>query len=140
MIKNLVHIFLQAQAGSVRRKAKGAILEAAALGMIGLSVTLFFLGSFLWLSVQMEPWMAAVFLGILALLAGIILMLVGRSVFRRKEADPHEQAMSVVKGLGLLSEDGQTSLGKAETEQESGPIMVASALAAGLILGRSINR
>ena len=140
MIKNLVHIFLQAQASNVRRKAKGAILEAAALGMMGLSVTLFFLGTFLWLSVRMEPWMAAVLLGILALLAGIILMLVGRSVFRGKEADPHEQAMSVVKGLGLLSEDGQTSSGKAGTEQESGPVMVASALAAGLILGRSINR
>lgn len=140
MFEALVHSFIQAQVGNVRRKAKGAILEAAAFGMVGLSVVLLFIGMFLWLSVRIQPWMAATLLAALAFLAGIILMLVGRSLLRRKETDPHEQAMSALKSMGLFSPDGQTDFGKAEAKQEPGPVMVASALAAGLILGRSINR
>jgi len=140
MFETLVHSFLQAQVGNVRRKAKGAILEAAAFGMVGLSVVLLFIGMFLWLSVRIEPWIAAILLAALALLTGVILMLVGRSLLRRKETDPHEQAMSALKSLGLISQDGQTGSEKVEAGQEPAPVMVASALAAGLILGRSINR
>jgi protein-S-isoprenylcysteine O-methyltransferase Ste14 len=140
MFETLVHSFLQAQVGNVRRKAKGAILEAAAFGMVGLSVVLLFIGMFLWLSARFEPWIAAILLATLALVAGVILMLVGRSLLRRKETDPHEQAMSTLKSLGLFSKDGQTGSEKVEAGQEPGPVMVASALAAGLILGRSINR
>ena len=140
MFQTLVHTFLRAQVGNVRRKAKGAVLEIAALGMVGLSVVLLFLGMFLWLSARMEPWLSAILLAALALSLGILLMLFGRSLLKRKENDPHEQAMSALKALGLFSNDGPTDLKNAEAKQEPGLAMVASALAAGLILGRSINR
>ncbi len=140
MFEILVHTFLSAQVGDVRRKAKGAVLEAAAFGMVGLSIVLLFFGMFLWLSAWMAPWLAAILLACLALLAGIVLMLAGRSLLKRKQTDPLEQAMSALKALGLSSQDGSTGSGKAKANQEPGPAMVASALAAGLILGRSINR
>ncbi len=140
MFETLVHTIIQAQCGIVRRKAKEAVLEVAAFGMVGLSVVLLFFGMFLWLSVRTEPWLSAILLAALALVGGIILMLVGRSLRKRKENDPYEQAMTVLKALGLFSHDGLTDTRKADTGQEPGPAMVASALAAGLILGRSVNR
>ncbi len=140
MFETLVHTFVRAQVGNVRRKAKGALLEIAAFGMVGLSVLLLFFGMFLWLSVRMEPWLSAVLLSALALFVGIFLMLLGRSLLKRKENDPQEQAMSALKALGLFSSNGPTDLKNAEAKQEPGPVMIASALAAGLILGRSINR
>lgn len=140
MVENLIHAFLRAQAGSVRRKAKGAMLEVVAFGMIGLSVLLLFFGMFLWLSARMEPWLSAALLAALALFLGIFLMLLGRSLLKRKETDPHEQAMSAIKAIGLFPNDGPTDSRKADDKTEPGLAMVASALAAGLILGRSINR
>ncbi len=140
MLEDLVHTFVSAQFGDVRRKTKGALLEVAAFGMIGLSTVLLFVGMFLWLSVRMDPWLAATALAGLALLAALVLMLVGRSLLQRKEHDPHQQAVSALKALGLLSSSGLTGSEKAIDEREKGPALVASALAAGLILGRSTNR
>lgn len=140
MLETLLHTFVNAHVGTVRRKAKGAVLEVAAFGMIGLSVGLLFVGLFLWLSIRMEPWLAAIVLSCLALLVAIILILVGRSLLKPKEIDPHEQAASALKALGLFSADGPKTEEKTGSTQDPGPAMVASALAAGLILGRSVRR
>ena len=140
MLETLVKTFLRAQLGDVRRKTKGALLEIAAFGMVGLSVVFLFSGLFLWLSTRMEPWLAAIVLAGLALLAAMILILAGHSLLKRQETEPYEQAMSALKASGLLSQDGPAHSKENDGKQVPGPAMVASALAAGVILGRSINR
>ena len=139
-MEDLLNTFLRVQFGDVRRKTKGALLEVAAFGMIGLSTVLLFVGMFLWLSEQMEPWLAAMVLAGLSLLAALFLMLAGRSLLKRKEPDPHQQVVSALKALGLFSQSDLTGSGKASERQKPGPAIVASALAAGLILGRSTKR
>jgi hypothetical protein len=140
MLETLVKTFLRAQLGDVRRKTKGALLEIAAFGMVGLSVVFLFSGLFLWLSTRMEPWLAAIVLAGLALLAAMMLIIAGHSLLKRQETGPYEQAMSALKASGLLSQDGPAGSKENDGKQEPGPAMVASALAAGVILGRSVNR
>jgi len=140
MLEDLFKNFLHSQFGDVRRRTRGALLEVGAFGLFGLSVVLLFLGMFLWLSVRMEPWLAATVLAALALLAALVLMFVGRTLLRRKEPDPHYQALSALQSLGLLSQSGPKGSKKAADNQDPEIRMVASALAAGLILGRSGKR
>ena len=47
MFETLFNTLLNAQCGILRRKAKEAVLEVAAFGMVGLSVVLLFFGMFL---------------------------------------------------------------------------------------------
>lgn len=140
MLEDLLKTFLHSQLGDVRRRTRGALLEVVAFGLFGLAIVLLFLGMFLWLSVRMEPWLAAIMLAALGLLAALALVFVGRTLLRRKETDPHHQALSALQSLGLLSQSGPKGSEKAADKQEPEIAMVASALAAGLILGRSSKR
>lgn len=140
MMENLIKAFLETQAMSIRRKAKGVALEVAAFCMVGLSLLLLFVGLFLWPSSWMEPWVSAIVLAIVALCIGLSLMLFARSFRKTKGPDAHDQAMLALKALGMISKDGQPASSEAEAKPETGPVMVASALAAGLILGHSMHR
>ena len=140
MLEDLLKTFLHSQLGDVRRRTRGALLEVVAFGLLGFAIALLILGMFLWLSVRMEPWLAAILLAALALLAALVLVYVGRTLLRRKEPDPHHQALSALKSLGLLSQSSPKGSEKAADKQEPEIAMVASALAAGLILGRSTKR
>ena len=137
MLEDLIKNFLHSQLGDVRRRTKGAILEVVALGLFGFAIALLFLGMFLWLSVRMEPWLAATLLSSLAFLVAVVLMLVGRTLLQRKEPDAHHQALSALQSLGLLSHSGSKDSEKTADTLDAPIAMVASALAAGLILGRS---
>lgn len=137
MLEDLFKTFLHSQLGDVRRRTRGAILEVVAFGLFGLAIALLFLGMFLWLSVWMEPWQAATLLASLACLVAVVLMLVGRTLLRRKEPDAHHQALSALQSLGLLSKSSSKDSKKYADQQDPAIAMVASALAAGLILGRS---
>ena len=140
MLEKLLQTFLRAQFGDVGRKTRGALLEVAALGMVGLAVTLLFLGMFLWLSLRIEPWLAAVALAGFALLLAAILMLAGWVLLHRKKTDPQEQLISTLKALGLVQNEGLKGGESVEGKQGSGAAMVASALVAGLVLGHSVKR
>jgi integral membrane sensor domain MASE1 len=140
MLEDLFKTFLHSQLGDVRRRTRGAILEVVAFGLFGLAIALLFLGMFLWLSVRMEPWLAATLLASFAFLVAVVLMLVGRTLLRRKEPNPHHQALSALQSLGLLSKSGPKGSEKSADKQKPEIAMVASALAAGLILGRSTKR
>jgi len=140
MLESLISGFLSAQFGDVRRRTKGAMLEAAALGMIGFSAVWFFFGSFLWLSIRIEAWQAGILLSGIALAVAAILMVLGRSLVRKKEPNPHDQVLSTMKALGILSQSKRIDGNNADRDQEAGPPMIAAALAAGIMLGRSVKR
>ncbi len=140
MLDDIIRNVVRAQFGDVRRRTRGAVLEAAALGMTGLATFLIFAGLFIWLSDRIEAWLAAMLLAGVALFIAVVLMLMGRSLMRRKEPDPHDQAVSVLEALGLLSRnDGSNKTGD-YGQPNGGPALVAAALAAGLMLGRSTKR
>ncbi len=140
MLEDILSTVLRTQFRDVGRRTRGALLELAGLGMIGLATVFLFAGVFIWLSSRIEPWQAAFIMGGVALLAAGALLLVGRSLMRRKEPDPHEQVMATIQSLGLFSSTAAAGTDNNEDGQEPGPAMIASALLAGLMLGRSIMR
>ena len=140
MLEDLLKTFLHSQLGDMRRRTRGALLEIFAFGMSGIAIALLFLAMFLWLSARIEPWLAATLLSCIALLAALVLLVAGRSLIRRKDPDPHLQAISALQSLGLMSENGPKGSKQDASQQEPEIAMVASALAAGLILGRSAKR
>ncbi|WP_439122363.1 phage holin family protein [Marivita sp.] len=139
-MENLILAFLRSQFGDVRRKTRGALLEAAALGMIGLATALLFLSLFLWLSSVMEPWQAAALLSCVGFIVAALLMLFGRTLMRPNEPDPHDQAIAALKALGLMPQGTLKDTENAHGKPEQGIGLVAAALAAGLMLGRSTKR
>ena len=140
MLEDILSTVLRTQFRDVGRRTRGALLEVAALGMTGLATIFIFMGIFFWLSGRIEAWQAAFVMGGVALVVAVGLMMVGRALLRRREPDPHEQIMSTIKSLGLMSSTGKTAKGHSGEEQEPGPAIVTAALAAGLMLGRSIGR
>ncbi|MGA9412565.1 MAG: phage holin family protein [Roseobacter sp.] len=140
MLEDILSTVLRTQFRDVGRRTRGALLEVAALGMIGLATIFVFVGIFIWLSGRIEPWQAAFVMGGAALIIAGGLMMVGRALLRRREPDPHEQIVSMMQSLGLLSSTGTTAKGHSDDDNEAGPTMVAAALAAGLMLGRSFKR
>jgi len=140
MLEDILSTVLRTQFRDVGRRTRGALLEVAAMGMTGLATVFIFAGIFIWLSGRIEAWQAAFVMGGVALLTAGGLMMAGRSLMRRREPDPHEQIMSTIQSLGLMSSTGTTAKGHSGDEQEPGPAMVGAALAAGLMMGRSIGR
>lgn len=136
MIEDLVGTLVRSQLGALRTRTGGALLELSALGMIGLAVAFFFVGAFLWLSTRMEPWLAAFVICLVALVVAAALYVAGRAVIRRAEARRRQEALTRLEALDLLLRPGKD----ADGESERGSALVGAALAAGLVLGRSMTR
>lgn len=136
MLEDLVGALVRSQVGDFRRRTAGALLEVAAVAMLGLAVTLVFVGLFIWLSGRMEAWLAAFVLGLLALAVALALMLLGRSLRRRNEERRQREALSGLEALELVLRPGKDG----EDRKDPGPALVGAALAAGVLLGRSMKR
>lgn len=136
MIEDLVGTLVRSQVGDLRKRKAGTLLEIAALGAVGLAVALVFFGLFLWLSLRMEPWLAAFVLCLLALTLALGLWVAGRATIRRAEEQRQQEALSGLEALELLLRPGKEGADRPET----GPALVGAALAAGLVLGRSMKR
>lgn len=136
MIEDLVGALVRSQVGALKRRTGGALLEVSALGMVGLAVAFLFAAAFLWLSTQMEPWLAALVLCVFALVVALALFAAGRAVIRRTEERRRQEALSGLEALELLLRPGKDG----ERAQEAAPALVGAALTAGLLLGRSLKR
>jgi hypothetical protein len=136
MLEDIIGAVVRAQLGDVRKRTTGAVLEVASLGMIGLATVLAFVAAHLWLSSRVEAWLSAVILASVAFVIAMILMLAGRSLLHRRTRRHDTEVQSLLDGLGALSQRGS----KAAPGSEPGPAIIGAALAAGLLLGRSVRR
>jgi hypothetical protein len=136
MLEDIIGAVVRAQVGDLRKRTMGAVLEAAALGMIGLATVLAFVAAHIWLSSRIEAWLSAMILAGIALVVALILMLWGRSLIHRKARRRETDMHSLLDGLGVLSRSGKTP----QDGSEPGPAIIGAALAAGLMLGRSFRR
>lgn len=140
MLEDLIGAFVRSQFGNVKRRTTGAVLEVAALGMAGLAAVFLSIGLCLWLSTRMEVWQAALVVAVVAILLSFGLMLIGRTMLHRKARQQHDDIASALGALSALKRrDPKTARGET-ADQEPGVAIVGAALAAGVILGRSVKR
>jgi hypothetical protein len=140
MLEDLISAFVRSQFGDVKRRTTGAVLEAGALGMIGLATVFLSIGLFLWLSSRVEMWLAALIVATVALGLAVILMLVGRSLLHRKARQRRNDMMSGLEALSALT-GSRSGVGRdKDPAEDPGAAIVGAALAAGVLLGRSIKR
>jgi hypothetical protein len=141
MLEDILGALVRSQVGSLRRRTAGAVLEGVALGLAGLATVFAFLGAHLWLSIRIQPWLSAVLLALVTLVLALVAMLVGGALLRRRSRRDRDEAIGMLKGLGLTPGDRpRVSPAAPEGEGGSAPGLVLAALAAGLVLGRSIGR
>jgi len=140
MLEDLISAFLRSQFGNVKRRTTGAFLEAAALGMLGLATVFLSIAVFLWLAARLQAWQAALIVGATALFLAVLLMLVGRSLLRRKDRERHKDMNSALDALSVLMGQGPKDPNGKEGAEETGITTVGAALTAGILLGRSVKR
>jgi hypothetical protein len=140
MLEDLISAFVRSQFGDVRRRTTGAVLEAGALGLTGLSVVFMAIALFLWLATQLEAWQAAVIVAVVLLLLAAALMLAGRSLLRRRTRQRQNDMASGLEALAALMPQGRADPQGKTAAEEPGVAIVGAALAAGLLLGRSVKR
>ena len=78
MLEELIGAVVRTQTGSLRRKATGAAVEVAALGLLGVAALFALVGAFLWLSGRVETWFAALIVASMVLVIALGLMWRGR--------------------------------------------------------------
>jgi cytochrome c biogenesis protein CcdA len=139
MLEDLISAFVRSQFGDVRRRTTGAVLEAGALGMIGLAVVFLSVGLFLWLATVLEAWQAALIVAAVILLLAAVLMLVGRSLLRRRARQRRNDMASGLEALSALLPQGRADRQGKSDKDDPGVAIVGAALAAGLLLGRSAS-
>ncbi|MDG4649760.1 phage holin family protein [Roseibacterium sp. SDUM158017] len=140
MIEDLIGALVRSQFGDVKRRTAGAVLELAALGMAGLATAFVFVALHVWLAGRMETWLAALAVAGVALFVALILMLVGRSLLLRKARRQRNEALSGLEALSLLLRPAPGAEGPRAAEGDPAGVLVGAALAAGIMLGRSVGR
>lgn len=140
MLDELLGALVRSQVGDLKRRTGGVILEGAALGMLGLATVFLSIAFYVFLSERMEAWLAALILAAVAGLVAVVLALIGRSLLQRRQRLERAEVLAGLRGFGLLSSNTGRGAGDGKDGQEPGPALVAAALAAGVILGRSLRK
>jgi hypothetical protein len=140
MLEDLISAFVRSQFGDVKRRTTGAVLEVGALGLVGLATVFLSIGLFLWLSARMETWLAAMAVGVLALLVALVVMLVGRSLLRRQAHRESHEMLSGLDALSVLARRPQSDRKADEGTGEPEAAIVGVALVVGVLLGRFFKR
>lgn len=140
MLEDLISAFVRSQFGNVKRRTTGAILEAGALGMTGLATVFLAIAVFLWLEARLEAWQAALIVAGATLFLAVLLMLVGRSLLRRKDRQQNNDMQSALDGLSFLTGVSPKDANGENRTEEPGMAIVGAALAAGVLLGRAVKR
>lgn len=140
MLEDILGSLVRAQFGDLKRRTAGAVLEGLALGFVGLATVFGFIGTHLWLSTRIDPWLSAVLLALVALVLALVAMLAGRSLLRRRRRRETSEIMGTLGRLGLTSRNTSLPPQTSATGAEPGPGLVLAALAAGFVLGRSLRR
>ncbi len=137
MLEELIGAAVRAQSRNLKRKATGAVVEAAALGLVGFALLFALIAIYLWLSTKVEAWVAALIVATVVLVLAIILFLVGRMMMARNSRNRRAQ---IDEALGEFRPLAQALTGDAGLSRKSSAGIVAAALAAGIVLGRSLHR
>jgi hypothetical protein len=137
MLEELIGALLRTQSGSLKRKATGAAVEIAALGLFGLAIVFILIGSFLWLSGKMEMWAAALIVAAIVSVVALALMVIGRTIMRQNSRRDREQLDRV---LGEFAPLAYSLMGDNKGAHPSGAGLMAVALATGIALGRFLRR
>jgi len=140
MLEDLISAFVRSQFGDVKRRTTGAILELAALGMVGLATVFLSIGLYLFLITRLEAWMAALAVAFVALLLSVVLMLVGRMLLQRSARRQRNDIASGLEALSALTRPDRSGAQGKSRDDEPGAAIVGAALAAGVLLGRSFRR
>ena len=140
MLEDLISAFVRSQFGNVKRRTTGAILEVAALGMLGLAAVFLSVGLFLWLAARLEAWQAALIVAAAALFIALVLMPVGRSLLQRKDRQRHDDLLSGLEVLSVLTGRNPNDPDGKKASDEPGVAIVGAALATGVLLGRTLKR
>ena len=98
MLEDILGTLLRSQIGDLKKRTRWAVLEGAALGMVGLATVFLFIALQIWLSSRIEAWLSALIVAGAALLVALILMLVGRS-FLQRSARRREQDFQSLLGV-----------------------------------------
>jgi hypothetical protein len=131
MISQIVSMAMDSGAAQLRqvraRLISGAIALAAVLIAFGFAIV----GFFLWLTEHMEDWQAALLAALAALIVAGIALLVGQSTARRPPPRPEPDIAAQIQGI----------MAQVTKDSEGKPMAaVATALAAGIVMGRILSR
>ena len=140
MIDDLLAAVLSTRKTSLRRKASGAVIEIAGLGLLGCASLFAMVGGFLWFSLRMEAWLAAFAVAGIVLALAAIGLAIGQAVIRGRVRRRDGELDHALGDLAPLV----AALGGAETKGPATPkaqtSLIVAALATGLALGRALRR
>lgn len=130
MIAQIVSMAVGSGAAELRRIRARAVAGVIALAALLVAFAFAVVGLFLWLTLHMEGWQAALLAALAALVVAGLAMLVGQSSGRRpapRDADIAAQIQGIMAQVTRESEDKPVAA-------------VAKALAAGIVVGRMLSR
>jgi len=152
MIEQIVSAVVRSQVGNLKKRTAGAVLEGVGLGLIGLAVVFLFLGLYLLLAQEMARWLAALLVAAFAAAAAAVVMTVGAQLLSREKKRQGGGLEELVKQVAALAAKRSAPREQPAVKAGSAPgagegkgtdspfLLVASALAAGIVLGRSTKR
>lgn len=130
MIARIVSLAVDSGAAELRRLRARLVSGAIALTALLIGLGFAVVALFLWLTTLIEPWQAALLAALAALALAGIAVLVGKSSGRRP---PPRETDMVAQIEGIMAQVAKDAEGKPATA-------MATALAAGIVLGRMLSR
>ena len=130
MLAQVVSMAVGSGAAELRRVRTRLVAGVIALAAVLIAFGFAIIGLFLWLTQHMEGWQAALLAALAALVVAGIAMLAGQSSSRRparQDADIAAQIQGIMAQVTKESEDKPMAA-------------VATALAAGIVVGRMLSR
>lgn len=139
MLDELMRSVLASPALGFKRRTRGAVIEGVGLALGGMAVVFSFVALHLLFSMAMPNWLAALLVALLAALCGGVTVLIGRAIIRKQDLEVEKRHKEGLLGL-LAAAVPDSSPENRKAENEAPATLIFTALAAGLILGRSMKR
>jgi dienelactone hydrolase len=130
MLARILSLAAGGGAAELRRLRARVVTGAVALTALLIAFGFCVGGLFLWLALHIESWQAALLAALVALVVAGIALMAGRSSARRPAPRETDIAAQVEAIMAQIVKDGE----------ERPMTTVATALAAGLVLGRILSR
>jgi len=131
MLRQLFTTLLKSEMTELRRRSAGGVLLLCAIALLGLAVLFALLALYLWLSMQMLAWQAALVVFCVLILSAAVFWISGRSIMRRRKKRRDELDQSIHALLGTHGENGDSNA----------PLgIIAAAALVGLIIGRTAGK
>lgn len=139
MLEDLLKVGLATSALDLKRRMRGAVVGGVALGIGGIAFLFACLGAYMLLATVLPDWAAALIVALAAALVALVTFMIARSMLQGGGSDPRSREAEGVGGL-LSSATPHDPDKAAQADREAPASLVFTALAAGLVLGRSLRR